>query len=77
MPYPVPCSLFPVSLNPNPRSPSQCFAESELTAYVSVNPSCWNRDKRNSLRLLSDQLYWSACERVTPIFSISFAVDGR
>jgi hypothetical protein len=26
----------------------------------------WNRDKRNSLRLLIDELYWSACERVTP-----------
>ena len=36
----------------------------------------WNRDKRNSLRLLIDELYWSACERVTPTFRISFAVDG-
>ena len=42
--YPEPRILFPVSLNPNPRSLSQCFAESELTAHVSVNPSYWNRD---------------------------------
>ena len=36
----------------------------------------WECFPIESLRLLSDQLYWSACERVTPIFSISFAVDG-
>ena len=48
----------------------------DKVAHVSVNPSCWNRDKRNSLRLLSDELYWSACERVTPTLRVRFAVDG-
>ena len=62
--------------NAHPRSRLQCFAESELTAHVSVNPSCWIRDQGYALRLLSDELYWSTCKRVSPTFSVRFAVDG-
>ena len=49
--------------------------KSELTAHVSVNPSCWNRDKRKSLRLLSDELHRPTCERATPILYVWLTDD--
>ena len=42
----------------------------DMAAHVSVNLTCRNRDKRNSLRLLSDELHRPTCERATQILYV-------